>query len=143
MALIRDLEQLEPVTREKAKAAIRELHELGIKHFVNETLRTRLTQACYFLKGRVPLDVVNTFRENAKLYLLTEQENKEIATKTMQSKHLEGKALDIAPVRNGVIWWNADISEYMKIAVVMEKHGFEWGGRWKGFQDSPHYQLKA
>lgn len=142
MALIRDINLLEPKTKESCFSALKELESLGIPYYVNETLRKRSVQGCYWLQGRVDLEVVNLFRAEAGLWPLTADENKNQITKTIKSKHIEGKAIDIAPMKSGSPWWGAPISEYQKIAEVMKRHGFEWGGDWKDFQDSPHYQIK-
>ena len=142
MGLIRDIEHLEPATQEKAKSAIGVLNAKGIPYFVNETLRLRTTQWCYFLQGRVSLEVVNQFRQDAGLWPLTAAENQKQVTQTLKSKHLEGTALDIVPATADGPWWTAPMEKYQEIADVMKANGFDWGGDWKGFQDCPHYQLK-
>jgi peptidoglycan L-alanyl-D-glutamate endopeptidase CwlK len=74
--------------------------------------------------------------------VITPEENNRTITTTLKSKHIEGKAIDICPIKKDGPWWNAPESEWLKIAGVMELFGFEWGGRWKGFKDNPHYQIK-
>ena len=141
MSLIRDIEKLEPATRDLAAKAVAILKAQGIPFFINETLRLRTTQGCYFLQGRAPLEVVNLFRQESGLWPLTAAENQRQITQTLKSKHLEGKALDIFPTKDGGPWWAAPPAEFQKIAAVMKSVGFEWGGDWMDFQDTPHYQL--
>ena len=61
---------------------------------------------------------------------------------TMNSRHLNGHAVDIAP---WPISWDWD--DYYPIAKVIKEAAeeldvdFEWGGDWKKFPDAPHWQL--
>jgi peptidoglycan L-alanyl-D-glutamate endopeptidase CwlK len=67
------------------------------------------------------------------------------ATKTMNSRHLTGHAVDLAAwVKGGIRW---DWSLYEKIALAMKAAAEElgikltWGGDWKSFKDGPHFEL--
>lgn len=61
---------------------------------------------------------------------------------TMNSRHLTGHAVDIAP---WPISWDWDyfypIADAMKQAAEELEVELEWGGDWKSFPDGPHYQL--
>lgn len=61
---------------------------------------------------------------------------------TMNSRHLDGHAVDIAP---WPISWDWDefypIADAMKQAAEELEVDLEWGGDWKSFPDGPHYQL--
>lgn len=67
------------------------------------------------------------------------------ATKTMNSRHLTGHAIDIAPIINGKISWDWPL--YYRIAAVVKEAAkaqgvkIEWGGDWRTFKDGPHWQL--
>jgi peptidoglycan LD-endopeptidase CwlK len=67
------------------------------------------------------------------------------ASQTMNSRHLTGHAVDIAPMENGKPVWDWQL--YYKLAKVMKKAAIdegvivEWGGDWKRFKDGPHWQL--
>jgi peptidoglycan L-alanyl-D-glutamate endopeptidase CwlK len=67
------------------------------------------------------------------------------ASKTMNSRHLTGHAIDLAPVVNGEVRW--DWPPFYKIAAAMKKAAEElnvaitWGGDWKSFRDGPHFEL--
>lgn len=67
------------------------------------------------------------------------------ASKTMNSRHLTGHAIDIAPLDNGVVSWDWPL--YHKLAPVIKEAAeelgvdLEWGGDWTSFKDGPHWQL--
>lgn len=67
------------------------------------------------------------------------------ASKTMNSRHLTGHAVDlVAYLGNRVSW---DWPLYYKIADAVKKAAKElgvnitWGGDWKTFKDGPHFEL--
>jgi len=66
------------------------------------------------------------------------------ASKTMNSRHITGHAVDLAAYVNGIRW---DWPLYEKIAKAMKQAAYElnikieWGGDWKSFKDGPHFQL--
>lgn len=68
------------------------------------------------------------------------------ASKTMNSRHLTGHAIDIAPLdAKGKVSWDWPL--YHKIAIAIKQAAddvgvtVEWGGDWKSFKDGPHWQL--
>lgn len=67
------------------------------------------------------------------------------ASKTMNSRHLTGHAIDVAPLLNGVVSWDWPL--YHKLAPVIKEAAeelgvdLEWGGDWSTFKDGPHWQL--
>lgn len=69
-------------------------------------------------------------------------------SKTMNSYHLTGHAVDLAPLENGVIDWNNNKGQFDAVAKAMKQAAkelgvaLEWGGDWKTFIDKPHYQIK-
>lgn len=143
MGLIRDIDRLTPAAKKALTAAITDLEAKAIRFWINETLRTASVQEAYYAQGRKPLNEVNTLRQIAGLWSINSDENKRTITNTLKSVHLLGNAVDICPANaSGAPWWNAPIAEWQKIADVMKAHGFEWGGDWKDFKDTPHYQLK-
>ncbi len=75
------------------------------------------------------------------------------ASKTMNSRHLTGHAVDLAPYpvdgdfdKDGILNLH-DWDQYYPIAKAMKQAAdelgvpLEWGGDWKTFRDGPHYQL--
>jgi len=144
MGLIRDIQQLEPATRDMVEKGIAILRAQGIRFWVNETLRTKATQEAYYAQGRKTIEQVNALRKTAGLWPLGAKENEKSVTQTLNSRHILGQAIDIVPAdKDGGPWWGAPQSEYLKIAAVMKSVGLEWGGDWKGGWDQPHYQSKV
>lgn len=66
-------------------------------------------------------------------------------TRTMNSRHLTGHAVDLAPVVNGEISWDwkdfHPLAEAMKAAAKAENVPITWGGDWTTFKDGPHWEL--
>lgn len=74
-------------------------------------------------------------------------------SKTLNSRHITGHAVDLAPwpingdFDSDGILNIADWDEYYPIADAMKEAAqdlgvsLEWGGDWKGFPDGPHFQL--
>lgn len=66
-------------------------------------------------------------------------------SRTMNSRHLTGHAVDIAPWVSGKISW--DWPDYYPLAEAVKKAAkelhvpIEWGGDWRTFKDGPHWQL--
>ena len=87
---------------------------------VVEGLRTKETQAKYVKEGK---------------------------SKTMNSYHLTGHAVDLAPLENGDIDWNNSKKQFNAVADAMMQaakelgYTIEWGGNWKSFIDMPHFQI--
>jgi len=67
------------------------------------------------------------------------------ATKTLNSRHLTGHAVDIAPMLNGKVSWDWPLynrlAKIIKAAAVAEKVPLTWGGDWRTFKDGPHWEL--
>ena len=67
------------------------------------------------------------------------------ASKTMNSRHLTGHAVDLGALHNGLITWDWQyyhmIAAAMKQAAEEQSIDLEWGGDWKSFRDGPHFQL--
>lgn len=67
------------------------------------------------------------------------------ASKTMNSYHITGHAVDIAPRVNGQVSW--DWQHYYPIRDAMKQAAKElnvpitWGGDWAKFPDGPHWQI--
>jgi peptidoglycan L-alanyl-D-glutamate endopeptidase CwlK len=69
-------------------------------------------------------------------------------SKTMKSKHLEGRAMDLWPInpKTGKLDPTYEegyeaINKAVKAAAKEAKVPVEWGGDWKKFKDRPHFQL--
>lgn len=71
---------------------------------------------------------------------------KEGKSKTLNSRHLTGHAVDIVPLVNGAIPWQ-DWSAFESVFNAMKQASSQlgvsinWGGNWVSFRDGPHYEL--
>lgn len=67
------------------------------------------------------------------------------ASKTMNSRHLTGHAVDLGAYVAGSVRWDwplyYKLAEAVKEAARLEGVPIEWGGDWKSFKDGPHWQL--
>ena len=67
------------------------------------------------------------------------------ASQTMNSRHLNGHAVDLGAWVDGQVDWSwplyHKIADAMKAASQELKIPIEWGGDWKRFKDGPHFQL--
>lgn len=66
-------------------------------------------------------------------------------SRTMNSRHLTGHAVDIVPWVDGTISWDwkfySEIRNAMVTAAAELGVEIEWGGNWATFKDGPHWQL--
>ena len=90
-----------------------------------------------------PLDFVVTegLRSRARQQQLVDSG----ASKTMNSRHLTGHAVDLAVWLDGGIRWDWGLYDrlavHVKDAAALHGIPIEWGGDWESFRDGPHFQL--
>lgn len=67
------------------------------------------------------------------------------ASQTLNSRHLTGHAIDVAPIVGNQVRWDwplyYPLAEAMKAAAAEANIPIEWGGDWRRFKDGPHWQL--
>lgn len=67
------------------------------------------------------------------------------ASRTMNSRHLTGHAVDLAALVGGQVRWDwplyERISQAMLRAAKELKVKLIWGGSWATFKDGPHFEL--
>jgi len=67
------------------------------------------------------------------------------ASRTMNSRHLTGHAVDLAPMIAGEVRWDwplyHKLAKIVKSAAADEKVPLQWGGDWRAFKDGPHWEL--
>jgi len=84
------------------------------------------------------IEGVRTIERQRQLY-------KAGASKTLNSRHLTGHAVDLAAYIGGRLSWDWPL--YYKIAAAMKEAAKElnipivWGGDWITFKDGPHFEL--
>jgi peptidoglycan L-alanyl-D-glutamate endopeptidase CwlK len=67
------------------------------------------------------------------------------ATRTMNSRHLTGHAVDLAVTVWGDVRWDWPL--YKKLADIVKAAASDlgvkitWGGDWRTFKDGPHFEL--
>ena len=114
----RSEKRLEGVNAALVNVVRRAARDTEIDFMVTEGLRTKDRQAQLVAKG---------------------------ASRTMNSKHITGRAVDLAAVIDGEVRWDWPL--YHKLAKAMKTAAAEcgvpivWGGDWKTFKDGPHFEL--
>ena len=67
------------------------------------------------------------------------------ASKTMNSRHITGHAIDIAPIIAGEVRWDwppfQELAKAFKLAAQELGVPIVWGGDWVSFKDGPHFEL--
>jgi peptidoglycan LD-endopeptidase CwlK len=68
------------------------------------------------------------------------------ASKTMNSRHITGHAVDLVPIGpNGKAAFDWPLYDLLapavKAAAEAEGVALDWGGDWKSFRDGPHFEL--
>ena len=148
------LDDLTTVTEGAATKALADLKTRNVPVIVTSTLRTHAHQYALWLQGRESLLTVNQARASAGLGPIAMGENNYTVTNcngtsialggTGRSPHQLGIAIDVVPLGpNGAEWPAATDPRWEEIARSFEMQGFEWGGRWTGFVDLPHYQING
>lgn len=114
----RSLNNLQSVHPDLQTIAHRALELTQVDFVVIEGLRTRERQQQLFSEG---------------------------ATRTMNSRHLTGHAIDLAAWSGGTVRWDwplyDQISKAMKQAAAEYGIPMIWGGDWQSFRDGPHFEL--
>lgn len=131
----RSKQRLQGVDGRLAKVVERAIQITPVDFTVIEGLRTKERQAELYAQGRTKPG--------------------KIVTWTMKSKHIDGLAVDIAPINSdGSIDWN-DFVKFQQVSNAMFEAAKElnvnlrWGADWdqdgiqreKGESDSPHFEL--
>ena len=67
------------------------------------------------------------------------------ASKTLNSRHITGHAVDLAPWVGGTLRWDwplfLPIADAMKLAAAELTVPIVWGGDWRTLKDGPHFEL--
>jgi len=67
------------------------------------------------------------------------------ATRTLNSRHLTGHAVDLAPMLGNTVSWDWPLyhrlAKIVKAAAAVENVPITWGGDWRTFKDGPHWEL--
>ena len=111
----RSLERLVGVHPDLVRVVKRAIELTARDLWVTEGLRTLETQRAYAAKG---------------------------TSKTMNSRHLTGHAVDLYPVGRPTPWDKCPVvAKAMQAAADELGVAIVWGGSWKTFVDQPHFEL--
>ena len=116
------------------------------QYIVFEGRRTKAVQTAYFAQGRQPLEEVNRLRQLAGLWLIRSEKDNRTITWTMNSRHIEGLAMDVLPVdgKGNPTWDLAHFrSRFETILICGRAAGLICGADWTPNTDWPHYELRA
>jgi peptidoglycan L-alanyl-D-glutamate endopeptidase CwlK len=100
----------------------------------------------------IDLLVTCTYRSNeeqAALYAISRTKpgrrlTNALPGRSMHNFRVGGKpaslAVDVVPLANGKLVWNAADPMWQKVGKIGEAAGLEWAGRWKRGREYPHFQ---
>ena len=117
----RDLKRLEGVNSKLVSVVKRAIEISDYDFMVVEGLRSLETQKKYVAQGK---------------------------SQTLNSRHLIGEAVDLAPLEHGTIDWSNSKGQFDAVAKAMKSAAKElgvkltWGGDWVRFADKPHFQIE-
>ena len=67
------------------------------------------------------------------------------ASRTLNSRHLTGHAVDIVLYVDGKVTWDFDkykeVADHIQVVAILNEVPLIWGGDWRGLRDGPHYEL--
>ncbi len=142
----RDLTQLNPLVRVLLQMALEDIKKQGINPLVVETYRPIERQQYLYCQGRTIAECVAAGINKQFATAYCNQKASKV-TWTMNSIHIQRKAVDIVPQRivNNKLTaiWNSQDLQTKAIIKTMEKYGFEPGANWGTNPDSPHFQIKG
>jgi peptidoglycan L-alanyl-D-glutamate endopeptidase CwlK len=114
----KSLQKLEGVHEDLVKVVKRAIELTDTDFTVGEGLRTKERQAKLFAEGK---------------------------SKTLNSKHLTGRAVDLWVLKDGKVTWEKaaydNLAPFVKQAAKELEIDIRWGGDFRGFYDGPHYEL--
>ncbi|CDZ74659.1 Hypothetical protein ING2D1G_0476 [Peptoniphilus sp. ING2-D1G] len=119
-AVVSDLEQLSPKTRELANLFLKRCSEEGLEVKITETYRTQERQNHLYELGRSRPGVKVTWTKN--------------------SKHTMRRAFDVAKIGDDPY---GDEDFFKKCAEIGKEIGLTPGYYFKYFQDKPHFELNT
>lgn len=142
----KDINKLNPLVKVQLELALAEICKQGINPLVVETYRPIERQKYLYCQGRTISEctVAGITKTFATAYSTP---NVSKITWTMNSIHIQRKAVDVVPQRkiNGKMTaiWNSQDKQTRAIINTMAKYGFEPGANWGTNPDSPHFQVKG
>lgn len=138
------LNRLATVDPDLRRLAQRALELSSVDFVVVQGNRTKDEQARLYGKGRTAAQC--TAKGVPTSYARPSEAK---VTWTLNSNHIGGRAIDVAPYVNGGVNWddNGKLGLWPKIAAAFKQASKElgirikWGGEWEGTPDRPHFEL--
>ncbi len=116
----RDLNKLSAKGKQACELFLAECKKQGLNVLVTETYRSQARQTYLYEQGRTrPGKIVTQIKK--------------------VGYHNTGNAWDICQNIKGQEY--SDSSFFAKCGAIAKSLGIEWGGYWKGFVDTPHFQI--
>lgn len=117
------LASLEPEFRPIVEAVLKDVSEVtGLPWIIVSGRRSMLEQGQLFDQGRIlPGKIVTKARPG-------------------ESAHNFGLAADLAPMKDGKVWWNAPREIWQAMADIAVAKGLTAGFYFKSFYDAPHIE---
>jgi len=120
---MRGIEKLHPVVHAKAAQLVALCAAEGLSVKITETLRTQAEQEALYAQGRTaPGKIVTNARGNGYL-----------------SPHQWGVAFDVCHNVKGLEFDDSD-GFFGKVGAIGKKLGLFWGGDFRSYKDSPHFE---
>lgn len=138
----RDAKQLNQLVQVMLAAALTEIRKNRISPLLVETYRPKERQYYLFGKGRTVRQCTEAGVPQKYAGKYAKPGDAKV-TWTLNSIHIQRKAVDLIPLRKGKAIWNAADKDTQAIISIMKKYGFEAGADWKGTPDSAHFQVKG
>ena len=116
-----EVEKLNPIVADLVEKILIEAEAQGLDILITDGLRTNEEQTKLYNQGRTTKGKIVT------------------KARAGQSLHNYGLAIDIVPIVNKSLAYG-DYETYRTFADIAKRYGFTWGGDWKGFKDTPHFE---
>ena len=121
------LTNVDSALADKVRAAANQLATLGTYLLVVSGLRTAAEQNALYAQGR----------NGASGHIVTNAE-------AGYSMHNYGLAVDVVPYlsgKSGQLNWDSNTPQFKAMVAALKAQGLIWGGDWKTFPDSDHFQM--
>jgi hypothetical protein len=143
--MMKDIESLDPVMQPGVRKLLQLCARDLIPVIVLETRRTLAVQMAYYARGRAPIQLVKDYYKACGLWAISDKEAAAMNTKTLDSYHIKGLGVDLAPSKDGKVWYNAPKEVWQKIYDFAEKEcGLDacYTGDWNAWNwDMGHFQF--
>ena len=134
------------VAARKFRAVLADVRGHGLELMVTQVLRPVSVQRKLYCAGRsdtylraagLSYEEISAARKAG--YLAKD----DVLTGTLNSMHCKGLAMDVVPLVNGVVTWDAACTTWVVYGSAVKAHGLTWGGAWRSLRDLPHCEWRG